>query len=88
MSLTDEEKGLVVNSDNQVVTAGQLESFDNNNDGVLSGNELSGLKYWQDVNKQVYFKSRLSLNKSKIGENTNAIKIKNYTISVVIIFCG
>ena len=53
-----DKTGLLVNSNNQVVTAAQLASFDaNNNVGALAGSELSGLKYWQDVNEQVYLKA-------------------------------
>ena len=52
-----DKTGLLVNSNNQVVTAAQLQSLDSDGDGMLSGSELDNLKYWQNVNKQVYLKA-------------------------------
>ena len=49
-----DKTGLLVNSDNQFVTAAQLQALDSDNDGELSGGELSGLKYWQDLNENGY----------------------------------
>ena len=49
-----DKTGPLVNSDNQFVTAAQLQALDSDNDGELSGGELSGLKYWQDLNENGY----------------------------------
>ena len=42
---------LLVNSNNQVVTAAQLLSLDSDGDGMLSGNEFNSLKYWKVRNE-------------------------------------